>query len=155
MAGVDAAAAPEPAAVVDGEIRRVGCYRDGDPHGYRASVEIVVGDVDVLVFVTGSVIDEEPRLILIVHSIKMVRRLGYTRRTLKIVEGGDSRVVSHCTVDVVGLEREERARQHAPLDEVAPLGEIDRLIAWTAWHAADPRRWVDRKLLGPSVAASC
>jgi len=155
MAGIDEAGG-ESGAIVDIEDERVGCRRNSHPH-VRCGVEIIIGDVDVLIedlellTVIWRPADEQPRLILLVYAIEVSRRLGDPGRRLEIIEGRNGQVTGEGTVDVgevVGVERvgEESARQSV---EVV---EIDRLITRATGHAAYPWWRVDGEFFGPSFA---
>src|SRR6266568_6707281 len=145
MARIDETGA-EPGPVVDVEHQRmIGRHCDGDMHVW-CGVEIVIGNVDVFAAGPWLWTDEQPRLILVVHAIEVSRRLGDARRALEIIKGAGRRVTVEGTVDITG-GREERTRQ------TLEVGEIHRLVAWAAQNAGYPWWRVDRKLLGPPVAA--
>ena len=108
--------------------------------------EIVIGDVDVLAAGPWLRTNKQPGLIDVVHAIEVVCRLGNARRALEIIEGERRRVAVERTIDI-GAQSKERARQ------TLGAGEINRLITRATRNAGYPRRWIDRKLLGPSIAA--
>lgn len=107
VSGIDTSGA-KPAAVINGKHERIGRRCDSDMH-VGCSVEIVVGNIDVLAASSWLRAYEQPRLVLVVDAVEMVYRLGHSWRALKIVERECSWIMVERSVDVGRRFGEERA----------------------------------------------
>src|SRR5260370_42148437 len=115
---------------------------------------MLMGEVDMLAGGPWLWTDEQRRLILSVHGIEVVCRLGNAWRALEIIEGEGRRVTVECTVDVrEGCRRVNRQIGKKRARQTLETVEIDGLIAGAACNTADPWPRGDRKLFGPTSSA--